>query len=253
MMHLKQKMQKKIALGLTLVLLGSSLSSCGYVSKGIEHSDLQTRVSLADSIFLDPEVKKQNRTIYIEVANTSDFYELSKEELKALIVQKFQAKNYKITEEASLADYIIRINLKHMNYYRETGAQEGGTEGFIAGATAGASSSNDLGGAIAGAVIGGLVGGVGGSLIGKMIKIESYNGVFDVEIREKLNKPLFGKITTKASLGSSTQFETENKIETNWQIYRTQINVNMEKTNLDKKEAAKVIAEKVATTIAELF
>jgi hypothetical protein len=246
-------MQKKIALGLTFILLGTSLSSCGYVSKGIEHSDLQTRVSLADSIFLDPEVKKQNRTIYIEVANTSDFYELSKEELKALIAQKLQAKNYKITEEASQADYIVRVNLKYMHYYRETGAREGGNEGFLAGAAAGASSSRDLGGAIAGAIIGGIVGGVGGSLLGKMIKIESYNGVFDIEIREKLNKPILGKITTKAGLGSSTQLETENRIETNWQIYRTQINVNMEKTNLNKNEAAKVIAEKVATSIAELF
>jgi hypothetical protein len=140
-----------------------------------------------------------------------------------------------------------------MRYHRETGAQEGGNEGFLAGAAAGASSSRDLGGAIAGAIIGGIVGGIGGSLIGKMIKIESYNGVFDLEIREKLDKPISGKITTKASLGSATQLETENKIETNWQIYRTQINVNMEQTNLDKKEAAKVIAEKVATTIAELF
>jgi len=252
---MKQKMQKKIALGLTLVFLGTSLSSCGYVSKGIEHSDLQTSVYLTNSIFLDFEAKKQNRTIYIEVANTSDFYELSKEELKSLITQKLQAKNYKITKEPSQADYIIRVNLKHMRYHRETGAQEGGNEGFLAGAAAGASASgnHDLGGAIAGAIIGGIAGGVGGSLIGKMIKIESYNGVFDLEIREKLDKPILGKITTKAKLGSETQLETENKIETNWQIYRTQINVSMEKTNLDKKEAAKVIAEKVATSIAELF
>jgi hypothetical protein len=250
---MKQKMQKRIALGLTLVLLGTSLSSCGYVSKGIEHADLQTTVFLTDSIFLDPEVKKQNRTIYIEVTNTSDFYELSKEELKTLISQKLQAKNYKITEDATLADYIIRVNLKHMNYRRETGAQEGGQEGFLAGAAAGASRGNDLSGAIAGAIIGGVVGGIGGTLIGKMIKIESYSGVFDIEIREKLNKTILGKIITKADLGSKTQLETENKIETNWQIYRTQINVNMERTNINKTEAAKIIAEKVATSVAELF
>ena len=249
----KQTLQKKIALGMTLVLLGTSFSSCAYVPKAIEHADLQTKVSLSDTIFLDPEIKKQNRTVYIEVANTSDFQEISKEELKSLISQKLQAKNYKITEDASLAGYILRINLKHMNYYRETGAQEGGQEGFLAGAAAGASGGNDLGGAIAGAIVGGVIGGVGGSLIGKMMKIETYNGVFDVEIREKLPKTISGKITTNANLGTSTKLETENKIETNWQTYRTQINVNMEKTNLNKAEAAKVIAEKVATSIAELF
>jgi len=250
---MKQKMQKMIALGLTLSLLGTSLSSCGYVSKGIEHADLQTRVALSDTIFLDPEVKKQNRTIYIEVVNTSDFYELSKEELKTLISQKLQAKNYKIIEEATLADYIIRVNLKQMNYFRETGAQEGGQQGFLAGAAAGASRGNDLSGAIAGALIGGVVGGIGGTLIGKMIKIESYSGLFDIEIREKLPKTILGKITTKADLGSKTQLETENKIETNWQIYRTQINVSMERTNINKAEAAKIIAEKVAISVAELF
>jgi hypothetical protein len=249
----KQNLQKKIALGMTLVLLGTSLSSCAYVPKAIEHADLQTKIRLTDSIFLDPEVKKQNRTVYIEVTNTSDFQELSKDELKTLIAQKLQTKNYKITEDASLADYIIRVNLKYMDYNKETGAQEGAREGFIAGAAAGASRSDSLGGAIAGAIIGGIIGGVGGTLIGKAIKIENYNGVFDIEIREKLNKTILGKITTKADLGSKTQLETENKIETNWQTYRTQINVAMEKTNLDKAEAAKVIAEKVATSIAELF
>jgi hypothetical protein len=249
----KQNLQKKIALGMTLVLLGTSLSSCGYVSKGIEYADLQTQISLSDTVFLDPEVKKLNRTIYIEVTNTSDFQELSKDELKALIAQKLQAKNYKITEEATLADYILRVNLKHMNYNRQTGAQEGGNEGLLAGAAAGASRARSIDEAIVGALIGGVIGGIGGSLIGKMIKIESYNGVFDIEIREKLPKTITGKITTKADLGISTKLETENKIETNWQIYRTQINVAMEQTNLNKIEAAKVIAEKVATSIAELF
>jgi len=249
----KQNLQKKIALGMTLVLLGTSFTSCAYVPKAIEHADLETKIRLADSVFLDPEVKKRNRTVYIETSNTSDFQELSKDELKALIAQKLQAKNYKITEDASLADYIIRINLKYMDYNKETGAQEGANEGFIAGAAAGASRSNDLGGAIAGAIIGGIIGGIGGTLIGKAIKIENYNGVFDIEIREKLDKTILGKITTKADLGTSTKLETENKIETNWQTYRTQINVNMEKTNLNKIEAAKVIAEKVATSIAELF
>jgi len=250
---MKQKMQKKIALGLTIVLLGTSLSSCAYVPKAIEHSDLQTKIRLTDSIFLDPEIKKRNRTIYIETSNTSDFQELSKEELKTLIAQKLQAQNYKITDDPLIADYIIRVNLKHMDYLRETGAQEGAREGFIAGAAAGASRGNDLGGVIAGALIGGVIGGLGGTLIGKAIKVENFYGVFDIEIREKLNKTILGKITTKADLGTKTQLETENKIETNWQIYRTQINVTMEKTNLDKAEAAKAITEKVATSIAELF
>lgn len=249
----KQSLRQKIALGMALALLGTSLSSCAYVPKAIEHADLQTKIKLADSIFLDPEIKKRNRTIYIETSNTSDFQELSKDELKALIAQKLQAKNYKITEDASLADYIIRVNLKYMDYGRETGAQEGAREGFLAGAAAGASRSDSLGGAVAGAIVGGVIGGLGGTLIGKAMKIENFNGVFDIEIRERLDKTILGKITTKADLGASTRLETESKIETNWQIYRNQIYVNMKKTNLDKAEAAKVIAEKVATSIAELF
>jgi hypothetical protein len=250
---MKQKMQKKIALGIALVFLGTSLSSCAYVPKAIEHADLQTKIRLTDTIFLDPEVKKRNRTIYIETSNTSDFQELTKEELKELIAQKLKTKNYKITDDILLADYIIRVNLKYMDYRRETGAQEGAREGFIAGAAAGASRADSLSGAIAGALIGGIIGGVGGTIIGKTMKIEDFYGVFDVEIREKINNPIAGKITTKADLGTTTQLETERKIETNWQIYRTQINVSMKQTNLNRKEAARVIAEKVANSIAELF
>lgn len=238
---------------MTLVLLGTSLSSCGYVSKGIEHADLQTKVSLSNTIFLDPELKKYNKAVYIEVANTSDFYELSKEDLKRLIAEKLSAKGYQITQDVAQAGYILRVNLKHMDYYRQTGAGEGGTEGFLAGAAAGASAGHDTGGAIAGAIIGGIVGSISGSVVGKMIKIENYSGIFDIELREKLNKKITGKVVSNADLGTATHIQTENQIETNWQIYRTKIRVTMEQTNLNKIEAAKVIAEKVATSIAELF
>jgi outer membrane lipoprotein SlyB len=250
---MKKGLQKKVALGMTLILLGTSLSSCGYVSKGIEYSDLQTKITLSNTIFLDPELKQYNKTIYIEVSNTSDFNELSKEDLKKLIAEKLSAKGYQITQDAAQAGYILRVNLKHMDYSRKTGATEGGHEGFLAGATAGASAGHDTSGAIAGAIIGGIIGNIGGSIIGKMIKIEKYSGTFEIELREKLNKKITGKIVSNANLGTSTQIQTENPIETDWQIYRTNLYVTMEQTNLNRVEAAKVIAEKVATSIAELF
>jgi hypothetical protein len=251
---MNKKLKKAIVLGTTLVFLGSSLSSCSYVSRGI---DLRTNITMTKTISLDPELKKYNKQIYIEVINTSDFYELSNEELKNLIAEKLSSKGYQIVDDIDKAGYVIKVDLKNMNHLVETGEKEGKHEGFwtgaVSGATIGAATGHDTVSTIAGTAIGGMVGTVGGTAIGKAFKTESYKGEFDIELRERLNKIIAGKITTKAEMDTETELQTENIIQINWQIYKTKIVVSMNKTNLKRTEAAKVIAEKVAKSIAELF
>lgn len=219
----------------------------------IEHSDMQVKLKMTDTIFLNPLNKENNRKIYVSVTNTSDMQEVNTDILQNLIQSRLSAKGYQITSDPSSAGYIIQINVLYMDYYRQTGTQEGGLTGGLLGAGAGALIGQSRDTSIALALIGGLVGTVGGAIIGKALKVETYAGVVDVQIQEKTDRPVVGQIVTNVKQGTSTTIETKQEINTNYQIYRTKIACTAQQTNIDKNEAARAIAERIASQIGGMF
>lgn len=228
-------------------------SGCAHMMTAIEHADLQTKLKMTNTIFLDPVNKAKNRTIYVSVNNTSELQEVDTEMLYQLLASKLSAKGYQIVTDPTQAGYIIQINVLYMDYVRQTGTQEGGLTGALAGAAGGALLGQSRDTSIALGLIGGLVGGLGGALIGKAIKVETYAGTIDVQIQEKTDKPVTGQIVTNASQGTSTTIQTKQEINTDRQIYRTQIACIAQQTNIDKNEAAKVIMDKLSTQVAQMF
>ena len=177
----------------------------------IEHSDMQVKLKMTDTIFLYPIAKAKNRTVYIAVNNTSDMQEVDTGMLQNLIASRLAAKGYQIVHDPSQAGYIIQANVLYMDYYRQTGTHEGAITGGLAGAGAGALIGQSRDTSIALGLIGGLVGGIGGALIGKAIKIETYAGVVDIELREKTDKPVTGQMVTNAQTGSATKYRQNRK------------------------------------------
>jgi hypothetical protein len=231
-----------------------NLSGCATIPTAIEYSDLQVKVKMTDTIFLDPILKAKHKKVFLAVANTSDLQEIDPTVLKNALAEKLIKKGYTIVNDPEEASFIIQTNILYMDYYRQTGAREGGLEGALAGAGAGAylgrgSDSR----AVALALIGAVVGEVGGAMLGKVIKVETYAGVVDVEIREKTDKPVIGQIVTNATLGTATTLQTKQEVSTNWQVYRTKIAATAQRTNINKEEAAKVIIDRLSTQIANIF
>ncbi len=237
---------------LALVFL-IQLTGCGQMITAIEHSDMQVKLKMTDTIFLDPVAKAKNRTVYVAVNNTSDMQEVDTGMLQNLIASRLTAKGYQVVQDPSQAGYIIQANVLYMDYYRQTGTKEGAVEGALIGAGAGALIGQSRDTSIALGLIGGVIGGIGGALIGKALKVETYAGVVDVELREKTDKPVTGQILTNAKQGSSTTIQTKQEVNTNWQIYRTKIVCTAQQTNIDKNEAARAIAERIATQIGGMF
>ncbi|GAB5045813.1 complement resistance protein TraT [Thermodesulfovibrio sp. TK110] len=237
---------------LALVFL-IQLTGCGQMITAIEHSDMQVKLKMTDTIFLDPVAKAKNRTVYVAVNNTSDMQEVDTGMLQNLIASRLTAKGYQVVQDPSQAGYIIQANVLYMDYYRQTGTKEGAVEGALIGAGSGALIGQSRDTSIALGLIGGVVGGIGGALIGKALKVETYAGVVDVELREKTDKPVTGHIVTNAQQGSSTTIQTKQEVNTNWQIYRTKIVCTAQQTNIDKNEAARAIAERIATQIGGMF
>lgn len=241
-----------ITIFISLVFL-VQLTGCGQVINAIEHSDMQVKLKMTDTVFLDPVKKAKLKTVYVAVNNTSDMQEVDTGMLQNLIASRLSAKGYQIVSDPDQAGYIIQANVLYMDYYRQTGTKEGALEGALVGAGSGALIGQSRDTSIALGLIGGLVGGIGGALVGKALKIETYAGVVDIQIQEKSDKPVTGQIVTNAAQGSATTIQTKQDINSNWQIYRTKIVCTAQQTNIDKNEAARAIAERIAQQIGGMF
>lgn len=247
-------MQKKkiiasiAALGLSLQLVG-----CAAIPEAIEYSNLYTNYKMSDTIFLDPVKKTKYRNIYIDVRNTSQLQEVDTNTLKNALAEKLLTKGYKIIDEPAQADYILQVNVLYFDYYRKTATKESAGVGAFAGAGAGALAGGRDIDALILAALGAGAGYIGGALVGSAIKIETFAGVVDIQIQEKADNLVKGKIVTNASQGTSTTIQTESTYTSPFQIYRTKLAVTATQTNLKKDIAAAEIVKKLSEQIAEIF
>ncbi len=211
---------------MTVALLVSSLllGSCATTLKGIEKSDLQTKVKVTQPISLAPERLVKANSLYVLVRNYSDVPEIAFQEM---LKQKLISMGYRITPNPEEADYILVVNVLYMDYYRETAVQEMGTAGAVVGGVGGALITEGDKSKIVGAILGAMIGQVAGGVVGSAVKIETYSGVVDVEIKEK--------------------------VESSEKVYRTQVGATAQQTNIDKETAIRVINEKLSNQIGEFF
>jgi len=235
------------------LMLVVQIMGCATIPEAIEYRNLYTNYKMSDTIFLDVMKKQKYRNIFIDVRNTSQFQEVDTEALKNAIAERLAEKGYNILSSPSGADYILQVNVLYFDYFRKTAAKEAAGEGAIAAGLAGGAAGGDDTTALILAALGAGAGYVGGALVGSAIKIETFAGVVDIQIMERTEKPVRGKIVTEASQGSATTIKTEQEYESNYQIYRTKLAVTATQTNLKRKEAAREIIRMTAKQIAGIF
>ncbi len=252
-MHQIHRSSKKLLM-LFLSCFVLMFYGCATIPEAIEHSSLQIGTKMSDTIFFDPEYKMTHKKIFIDVTNTSNIRKINISNFKQKIASDLQAKGYTIVVDPTQADYILQVNVLYFDHYRKTGAKEGAATGAALGAAAGlaASGDNDVDALIIAAVAAG-AGYVGGAVVGKMIHIDTFAGVVDVQIKEKHEKPIKETVETNASQGSATVVKQRLEKESHWMIYRTKIAVTATKTNLKEEEVAKVVEDNLADQIAGIF
>jgi len=249
---MREAKKKKLIAGGVATILAFQLVGCAVIPEAIEYRNLYTNYKMSDTIFLDVTKKMKYRNIFIDVRNTSQLQEVNTNDFKEAIAKNLTAKGYNVVSDPSSADYILQVNILYFDYYRKTGAKDVATGGAIAGGVAGAAAGRDTEALIL-AALGAGVGYVGGALIGSAIKIETFAGVVDVQIMERADKPVVGKITTTAPQGTSTTIQTEQEYKSDYQIYRTKLAVTATQTNLKREEAALEVIRMTAQQIAGIF
>lgn len=239
-----------LALLISLSLAGMALSGCAHTMSAIEHREMTVTAKMSDTIFIDPKLLATNNKVFLKVTNTSDMQEIDFEhQLKNRLI----GKGLTLVTDPSQAGYIIQANVLYMDHEKEgmtaDGMLAGGFGGAIAGSKIGSGWRANTAGAAAGAAIGSVIGG----LVASAIKVDTLCGVVDIQIQERVEGGVKGKMVTDAAQGSATKLQTEREVKSDFQTYRTRIVAKATQTNIDKKEAARILSAKLADQIGGLF
>jgi hypothetical protein len=233
------------------------LGGCAAVHTSIAKKDLDVQTKMSDTIFLDP-VGPEQRTIYLDVRNTSD-----KANFDVLLPVKeaLQSKGYIISNDPEKSHYWLRANILSVDKASPTAAESAlhsGYGGALAGAAAGAAIGGGLGG-WSGAGIGGLAGvAVGGAIetiADAAVKDVTYMVVTDIEIAEKAKSGVVvrqdSQQDAKQGIGGSRR-QTSSEV-SDRKKYRTRVVSTANQANLEYEAAAPSLTSGLVRSISGMF
>jgi outer membrane lipoprotein SlyB len=250
--------QNKSGVALTAVMvLSVILSGCAAVHTSIAKKDLDVQTKMSDTIFLDP-VEPDQRTIYLNVRNTSD---KSNFDVAGPVARVLQGKGYTISNNPKTAHYWLQVNVLSVDKASPTAAENAlraGYGGAFTGAAVGAATGAALDG-WGGAAIGGLAGaaafGIADTIANAAVKDVVYMAITDVEIAERAEAGVLirqdNQQDAKQGIGGARR-QTSTKV-SNMNKYRTRVVSTANKVNLQYDEAAADLTNGLTRSISGLF
>lgn len=244
-------MKKTIFPLLLVIILSALISGCAGTTTALTKRKLDVENKMSSTIFLEP-VADDDRTVYVQVRNTSDQRNL---DLQQQVVAALRMKGYQIVSNPSKAHYWLQANVLSVGQLdRETREEMiasgfgGGLTGGIVGAGAGALSGRP--GAVAG---GALAGAALGMLIDSTIKDVTYGITTDVQVSERTGDTVSARTESRLAQGDSTHTETRSDNQGHWNRYQTRIVSTANKANLKLDDAVPVLTEGMSHAIAGIF
>ncbi|MCD6129682.1 MAG: complement resistance protein TraT, partial [Deltaproteobacteria bacterium] len=207
---------KKLTFTMVGLFLIVSLASCAATMSAVEHAKLETSAKMSDTIFLTPTPQAE-KTVFVQVKNTSDV----PIRLQELVIQELTRKGYKvITDDPYKAHYWLQANVLYMGEEKKHLTADAALTGGYGGALLGAATGRGTG-RYTGAAAGALIGSAAGTLIGSAIHVDTYMGVVDIQVKEKI---LQGTVATSTQSnlkqGIGTTIKSSHHAVSNYQAYR---------------------------------
>lgn len=223
---------KGLGAAAAVALMALGLAGCG-VATAIQSGDLYVENKMSRTIFLEP-VGPEQRTVFIEVRNTSDQPEFT---VSDAVRQAIAARGYTVVEDPDRAQYLLQANVLQVGKVHQEMADdilEAGVGGGLIGGAAGAGI-----GALAGqgdeAILGGLLAGAAlGALSDLAFEDVTYAATTDIRISERRKN---------ADLTPSNP----------WDRHETRIQSRANQVNLDLEDALPELRAGIANSIAGLF
>ena len=220
------------------------LTSCT-ATTAIEHRNLTVGTKMSDSLFLTP-VSKAERTVYLQVKNTSDQADFA---ITPLLINKLQAQGYTIVEDVDQAHYLLQANvlkIEKMTPEQADAVLAGGFGALLGGVTGSVISGGDSGSTLAGAV----VVGAASAIANAMVKDINIVAIVDIQVSERTENAIQQSSRSEIKQGSSTTEKQAENSNTHWKRYRTRVVSTADKTNLTYQEAKQPLEGALATSIS---
>jgi len=246
-----------------VLFLCVSCCGCAAMSVAISKKDLNVQTLMSDTIFMDPE-NETEKSVFVVVKNTTD----KNVYIEQLLIDKLQARGYRIETTPSKAGYILQVNVLQVgmadpNAYQAT-VQNGpafwlGTGASVAaGATAGAligygATGLSGTGALAGGLIGGAAAGLLDVAVNSSVKDVTYSMITDVMVSEKAGKHVSETRQSNIASGRGSTISQNADKKSGRLRYATRIGTSANKVNLTFEEAQPTIEENLARSIAGIF
>lgn len=239
--------------------LGLVLSGCAATTTAVAKRNLDVQTKMTDTIFLDP-VPPDERTVYVEVKNTSDKPDL---DVEAQIRSAVAARGYRLVSDPRQARFILQANVLQAGRSSETAAEAAYNGGFgssvLGGAVGGAAGyglgrahlgMNDTVAAIGGALLGAAASGIADAYV----QDTTYTIVTDLQVSERTPGTVVSQ-SEQASIaqGSSGTITQSSSSTSDRKRYRTRIVSTANKVNLDWPEAAPQLVAGLSRSIAGIF
>jgi hypothetical protein len=233
-------------------IIAAMLVSCAAVQTSLRYRKLQTSIRMSDTIFLKPG--KMEKTVYVEVKNTST-YPL---QFADLLKKRLQQKGYTVVDDPDRANYWIQANVLYVGRMKRTAAEEvvargygGALTGALIGGAIGANTSGKA--AALGAAAGAAAGAIAEDAANTLVGVVNYSGIVDVLISERTRKPIEEVVESNLKQGKQTTVVQRVRRKTNFIQYRTRIAVSATKRNLKFSDAVPALREGLARCIAGIF
>lgn len=223
------------------------------VFNAIDNRKMTVAAKMSSTIFLDETQVNTNRDVYVQTRNTSDMQNI---QFGSLLREDLARRGMVVVNNPRKAEYVLQANVlemtKQTQHLTAAGALIGGYGGALSGMSLMRGNSN-FGSYGMGVGAAGLVGAGIGALAGSMIHVDTYFGVVDIQLQQRMKHRVRGYEETNARQGSATVLHTDREVDTNWQTYRTRIVATARQTNINEHHAASAISGKIAMEIANLF
>ncbi|WOH35908.1 complement resistance protein TraT [Thalassotalea fonticola] len=226
---------------ITIILLSLLLvlSGCSALSTSVKKKDLSVETKMSATIVLEP-VTADNRTVYLQLRNTSDKQSL---DYQTPVAAAITAKGYTLVEDPEKAHFWIQANILQVgksDLRTINGKTDQGFGAAIQGAKIG-SYFGDGDGKLAATVVGGLIGVITDAMVDDIV----YVMITDLQISERAKQGVYITETNDAILkqGDSGK-QTQESVETvDRKKYQTRITSTANQVNLTFEEAEKQLLE----------
>ena len=239
--------------------LGLALSGCAATSTAVAKRNLDVQTKMSDSIFLDP-VTPDERTVYVDVRNTSDQPAL---DIAPQVRQAVEARGYQVVDDPKAARFVLQANVLQAGRTSPTAAEANSGSsygGTLLGGAAGGAAGYGLGHAglgvndALGTVVGALAGAAISTVADSYVQDTTYTLVTDIQISERVPGTVISQ-SEQANLqqGSSGSISQSSSDTTDAKRYRTRVVSTANQANLSWPDAEPQLVAGLTRSISGIF